>query len=61
MECPDNAGDLFRFREEIVSKLDAAMPGGGYIYHSDHSIPPTIAFDDYAYAIELIREIGTYG
>ncbi len=31
--------------EEVRSKLEAAMPGGGYIYHSDHSVPPTVSFE----------------
>lgn len=55
-----SSGDRSAIRHEIESKLRAAMPGGGYIYHSDHSIPPTIAFADYAYAIDLIRQIGSY-
>ncbi len=55
-----SSGDRTAIREEILTKLDAAMPGGGYIYHSDHSIPPTISFADYAYALELIRERGRY-
>ncbi len=54
-------GDRDAIRHEVLSKLEAAMPGGGYIYHSDHSVPPTVAFDDYAFAIDLIREHGLYG
>ncbi len=54
------SGDREAIRHEVVSKLAAAMPGGGYIYHSDHLVPPTVAFEDYAYAIDLIREHGVY-
>ncbi len=55
-----SSGDRDAIRHEVQSKLEAAMPGGGYIYHSDHSIPPTVAMADYAYALELVREYGRY-
>lgn len=54
------SGDRQAIRYEVLSKLQAAMHGGGYIWHSDHSVPPTLAFDDYAYAVELAREHGRY-
>jgi uroporphyrinogen decarboxylase len=54
------SGDRAAIREEVVSKIQAAKPGGGYIWHSDHSVPPTVAFDDYAYAVELAREHAAY-
>lgn len=54
------SGDRGRILEEVVTKLEAAMPGGGYIYHSDHSVPPTVAFEDYAFAIQLTRQHGAY-
>lgn len=46
--------------EEISSKLPIAMEGGGYIFHSDHSVPPTVSFDNYRYAIELLEKYGVY-
>ena len=46
--------------EEIMSKLPIAMKGGGYIFHSDHSVPPTVSFENYKYAIELIDKYGNY-
>lgn len=52
--------DRGAIREEVTSKLLAAKPGGGYIYHSDHSVPPTVSFDSYRYAVELARELGQY-
>ncbi len=55
------SGDREAICHEVLSKLEAAMPGGGYIYHSDHSVPPTVSFADYAYACELLREHGQYG
>lgn len=46
--------------EEISSKLPIAMKGGGYIFHSDHSIPPTVSWDNYCYAMELVDKYGRY-
>lgn len=45
---------------EVRTKVLAAKPGGGYIYHSDHSIPPTVSFDSYRRVIDLVRESGAY-
>jgi uroporphyrinogen decarboxylase len=36
------------------------MKGGGYIFHSDHSVPPTVSFDNYKYAMELVDKYGRY-
>jgi hypothetical protein len=36
------------------------MAGGGYVYHSDHSIPPGATLETYQYALSLVREIGQY-
>ncbi len=46
--------------EEIRSKLEVAKVGGGYIYHSDHSVPPSVSFDQYRRVMELVREYGEY-
>ena len=46
--------------EEIRSKLAVAAKGGGYIFHSDHSVPPTVSYDNYRYAVELSEKYGTY-
>jgi uroporphyrinogen decarboxylase len=53
-------GDREAIQHEVVSKLQAAMPGGGFIWHSDHSVPPTVSFVDYTYAVDLTREYGRY-
>ncbi|RIK29218.1 MAG: hypothetical protein DCC55_38195 [Chloroflexi bacterium] len=44
--------------EEIRTKLEVAKVGGGYIYHSDHSVPPTVTLDQYQRVLELVREYG---
>jgi uroporphyrinogen decarboxylase len=45
---------------EIREKLTVAKQGGGYIYHSDHSIPPTISFARYCRIMELVERFGRY-
>ncbi|GIV17753.1 MAG: hypothetical protein KatS3mg022_3188 [Armatimonadota bacterium] len=47
--------------EEIRSKFEVAMKGGGYIYHSDHSVPPSVSFEQYCRTIDLVRKYGQYG
>jgi uroporphyrinogen decarboxylase len=54
------AGDLDAIATEVTTKLAAAMPGGGYIWHSDHSVPPTVSFVAYTHAVELARRHGRY-
>jgi uroporphyrinogen decarboxylase len=46
--------------EEVRSKLTVAMEGGGYIYHSDHSVPPTVSFQDYQRLMSLLDKYGAY-
>ncbi len=45
---------------EVAAKLKAAKVGGGYIYHSDHSIPNNVSFQQYNRVIELVRQHGQY-
>ena len=47
-------------RNEVVPKLEAGKELGGYIWHSDHSVPPTVSWENYCYAIELVKEHGWY-
>jgi len=44
-------------RGELLSKLEVAKDGG-YIYHSDHSVPPTVSWGNYCYLMELLDEYG---
>ncbi len=46
--------------EEIRTKIPFAMKGGGYIYHSDHSVPDDVSFEQYKRVIELVLKYGTY-
>ena len=45
---------------ELREKVPAAMAGGGYLYHSDHSIPPEVALETYLHAMKVLDEIGAY-
>ena len=53
-------GDKSEIEQEVVSKITAAKPDGGYIFHSDHSVPDTISLDTYTFAVELAKKHGTY-
>lgn len=46
---------------ELAAKLPAAMAGGGYILHSDHSVSTRVNYEIYKYFLERGREMGTYG
>jgi uroporphyrinogen decarboxylase len=54
------SGTREEIEAEVVGKLPVAKEGGGYIYHSDHSVPNAVSFENYAYAIELVKRYGTY-
>ncbi len=52
--------DLAALENEIREKVGFAMQGGGYIFHSDHSIAPGTKMKTYEYAQDLVQEIGKY-
>ncbi|HOK28993.1 MAG TPA: uroporphyrinogen decarboxylase family protein [bacterium] len=52
--------DPVAIEEEISRKFEVAKKGGGYIYHSDHSIPKNISFEDYNRVISLVKKYGKY-
>jgi len=45
---------------EISTKIPIAKRGGGYIYHSDHSVPDNVSFAQYQRVIELVHHYGTF-
>jgi len=45
---------------EIETKITVAKKGGGYIYHSDHSVPSDVSFEQYKRVIELVRKYGKH-
>ena len=46
--------------KEVIEKISLAKQGGGYIYHSDHSVPDNVSFSNYARVISLAQEYGKY-
>ena len=46
--------------EEIRLKVGRGKVGGGYIYHSDHSVPPTVSLETYKWVLERVRYHGLY-
>jgi len=55
-----NAENPSEIEEEIKEKITFAKCGGGYIYHSDHSVPDDISFEQYCRVIELVLKYGQY-
>ena len=47
--------------EEVGSRLTVAKQGGGYIYHSDHSVPDNVSFESYQFVMEMVMKYGRYG
>ena len=54
------SGTEAQIRAEVVSKVNCAKQGGGYMYHIDHSVPPTISLDNYRLLNRLLKENGQY-
>lgn len=54
------ADDPNLIEKEIKDKFRVARKGGGYIYHSDHSIPHDVSFQQYKRVMELVRKYGRY-
>jgi len=55
------AEDEAEMEREVTSKLAIGMSNpGGYIFHSDHSIPTQVSFQRYAKVVELVRAHGDY-
>lgn len=53
--------DLGKVEALLREKLPAAMAGGGYILHTDHSIPVSVEYGTYKYFVDRALEIGSYG
>ncbi|MBI3922526.1 MAG: hypothetical protein HY318_13975 [Armatimonadetes bacterium] len=43
-------------RTVIQDKVRRASEGGGYVYHSDHSVPPSVCLARYRQVLEWVRE-----
>ncbi len=45
---------------ELAEKLPILKENGGYIFHSDHSVPENVSFADYCRVMALARWYGRY-
>ena len=45
---------------EIATKVPVAKQGGGYIFHSDHSVPDNVSFAQYCRVMELVAHYGQF-
>jgi len=54
------SNDRARIEEEMLKKIPPVVTGGGgYILHSDHSLPPEVDYETVRFFIDRGREIGT--
>jgi hypothetical protein len=55
------AEDEAEMEREVRAKLAIGMANPrGYVFHSDHSIPPQVTFERYGKVLDLVREVGAY-
>ena len=54
------AGTREEVEEEVRTKVTAGKEGGGYIFHSDHSVPSDVSFANYQLAVETLHKHGSY-
>jgi len=54
MSKPDEIED------EIRAKVTRAKQGGGYVFHSDHSVPDSVSLQNFKRVMELARKYGTF-
>ena len=51
-------------RDFILPEIERLLPilkeNGGYIFASDHSIPPDVSFEDFTNIIETVKRVGKY-
>lgn len=50
--------------EQITQEIERVLPvlkqNGGYIFASDHSIPPDVSLEDFRAIIESVKRLGSY-
>jgi len=44
--------------KEVAEKIPVAAASGGYIYHVDSSVPPTVSLDAYRWLLDCVRCYG---
>ena len=53
-------GTLEEIEKEIKYKVSGAKKNGGYIYHSDHSIPDEVSLKNYKHIMKMLDKYGKY-
>jgi uroporphyrinogen decarboxylase len=53
-------GNIDEIEQEIMGKFAAGKSSSGYLYHSDHSIPPQVSWELYQRIIKLVEKHGNY-
>jgi len=54
------AGTHEDVEEEVRTKVEAGKQGGGYIFHTDHSVPNDVPLENYRIALETLEKYGKY-
>ena len=54
------AGTREEVEEEIRTKVGQGKIGGGYLFHSDHSVPNDVSLDNYRFALDMLKKYGSY-
>ena len=52
--------DIDAIEEEIKRVLPIMKESGGYIFSSDHSVPPLVSFENYQHIVRLAKEQGSF-
>jgi len=53
--------DTAEIEEEIRTKVTAAKRGGGYIFHSDHTVPDNVSLEQYRRIVGMAFSYGNFG
>jgi uroporphyrinogen decarboxylase len=55
------AGSAEAVVAEVEATVAAGMAGaGGYLFHSDHSVPSDVSLENYRLALQTLRRVGNY-
>lgn len=52
--------DPAQVEHEVRTKLAAGMANKGYLYHSDHSVPPQVSWATYQHIMACVERYGKY-
>lgn len=54
------AGSFDDIENEISTKVGHGKANGGYIFHTDHSVPNDVSFKNYQFALQMLKKYGQY-